>query len=53
MEISVIVSNYMESIGGLCCPICNEWDHSSRFLYGICGECNKEVEEVLEEAEDF
>jgi hypothetical protein len=53
MEISVVIKDYMESIGGLCCPICDEWDDSSRFMYGICGKCNKEVEEVIAEAEDF
>ena len=53
MEISVIINSYMKSIGGLCCPICDVWDDSSKFKHGICSECDEEVQEVLKEAENY
>ena len=53
MELGIIVNNYLESVGGLQCPICDNWDDKSRFVHGICGGCNKEVEEVIAEAEDW
>ena len=53
MEISKLISNYLESVGGLQCKICNEWDDKDRFVGPICDDCNKEIEDVIAEAEDW
>jgi len=53
MEISVIVKDFLESISGLQCNICKQWDDKSRFTDGLCSDCNKDVEEALMDAENF
>ena len=53
MEISKLISNYLESVGGLQCKICNEWDDKDRFVGPMCSDCNDEVEEIVGEAEDW
>mgnify|MGYP003139580752 CR=1 FL=1 len=53
MELSVIVENYLKSVGGLQCKICDEWDDKDRFVGPICCDCNDEIEEVIAQAEDW
>ena len=53
MEVSIIVKQYLESIGGLQCMICNEWSNKDTFVGPMCSDCNDEVEEILAEAEDW
>ena len=52
-EIDIAVKNYLGSVGGQQCKICNEWDDKDRFVGPICGDCNDEIEEVIAEAEDW
>jgi len=51
--LSVVIQKYLQSVGGLQCKICNEWDDKHRFVGPVCSECNDEIEEVLAEAEDW
>ena len=53
MEMSILIEQYLKSVGGLQCPICDEWSDSNTFVGPICSECNKEVEEVIAEAESY
>ena len=53
MELNEVVEEYLESIGGEQCKICNEWSDSDTFVGPICNHCNDQIEEVLAEAEDW
>ena len=53
MELGIIVNNYLESVGGLQCPICDNWDDKDRFVGPICCGCDQEIEEIIAEAEDW
>ena len=53
MELNVIVKQYLESIGGIQCQVCNNYDHESRITDSLCEDCNKEVEDVMSEADDW
>ena len=52
-EIDIAVKNYLESVGGQQCKICNDWDDKDRFVGPICNDCNQEIEEVIAEADDW
>ena len=53
MELAKAVIEYLHSIGGLQCKICNNWDDKDGFVGPVCDECNDEIEEMLAEAEDW
>ena len=53
MHVSEVIKQYLESVGGLQCMICNEWDDKDRFVGPMCSDCNDEVEEIIAEAEDW
>ena len=53
MELSVIIKEYLEGVGGLQCPVCDKWDDKDKYVHGICSECNKEVIELMKEAETY
>ena len=53
MELSKVIKQYLESIGGVQCKVCGEWDDSDTFVGPICSDCNKEIEEVIAEAETY
>ena len=53
IHISKDIKKYLESIGGGQCKICNEWDDKDRFIDNICSDCNKEIDEIVGEAEDW
>lgn len=53
MEVGKIVETLLNEYGGLHCRICNQWDDKDRFVGPICGDCNKEIEDVIAEAEDW
>lgn len=52
-HVSKLVHNIMVSIGGKQCKICDEWDDKSRFIDSICNNCNKEIDNIVAEAEDW
>ena len=53
MHVSELIKQYLESVGGLQCKICNEWDDKDRFVGPMCSDCNDEVEEIIAEAEEY
>ena len=53
MYLSKVIEQYLENVGGLQCNICGEWDDKSRMTANICSDCNKEIEEVIAEAEEY
>ena len=53
MEVSEVVKDFLHSVGGEQCKICNEWGDKNRFVGPVCSDCNDEIEEVLAEAEDW
>ena len=52
-HVSKLVHNIMVSIGGKQCKICDEWDDKDRFIDNICSDCNKGIDEIVGEAEDW
>ena len=53
MELSKVIKQYLESIGCVQCKVCGEWDDSDTFVGPICSDCNKGIDEIVGEAEDW